>query len=182
MLGLVVFLLGSLGFILLSRRAIKEHHSYGFPRFFAFEAILGLVVINSGEWLSQPFSLLQIISWVLLLASAYLAIYSFRLLHTRGAPADSDQEAGKQSFEKTTQLVTTGPYHFIRHPLYASLLYLAWGVTLKQVNLISILLAIIASLTLVLTAVYEERENLTKFGDEYASYMKHSKRFIPFIF
>ena len=182
MLGLVVFLLGSLGFILLLRRAIKEHHSYAFPRFFAFEAILGLVVLKAGEWLSQPFSSHQIISWVFLLASDYLAFYSFRLLHPRGAPADSDQEAGKQSFEKTTQLVTTGPYRLIRHPLYASLLYLAWGVTLKQVNLISILLAVIASLTLYLTAIYEERENLAKFGDEYVSYIKHSKRFIPYIF
>ncbi|OGN94013.1 MAG: hypothetical protein A2Y88_14865 [Chloroflexi bacterium RBG_13_48_10] len=182
MFGLIVFLLGSLGFIILSRRAIKEHHSYGFPRFFAFEAILGLVVLNAGEWFSQPFSLHQIISWVLLLASAYMAIYSFQRLHTQGAPADIDQDAGKQSFEKTTRLVTTGPYHLIRHPLYASLLYLAWGVTLKQVNLISILLAVIASLTLLLTAVYEERENLVKFGDEYATYIKHSKRFIPYIF
>jgi protein-S-isoprenylcysteine O-methyltransferase Ste14 len=182
MLRLVVFLLGSLGFLILARRALKQHHSYGFPRIFAFEAILGLVVFNAGEWFSQPFSSYQIISWVLLFASAYLAIHSFRVLHTQGAPADTTQDAGKQSFEKTTRLVTVGPYHLIRHPLYASLLYLAWGVTLKQVNLITILLAVIASLALLLTAVYEERENLGKFGDEYATYTRQTKRFIPFIF
>jgi protein-S-isoprenylcysteine O-methyltransferase Ste14 len=182
MVRLVIFLLGSLGFLILSRGALKEHHLYAFPRFFAFEAILGLVVLNAEKWFAQPFSFLQIISWLLILYSAYLAIHSFRVLHTHGSPAESTQDAGKQSFEKTTQIVTQGPYRHIRHPLYASLLYLAWGVSLKQVNLISILLAIVASLALYLTAVYEERENLLKFGDEYTTYIKRTKRFLPFVF
>ena len=182
MLNLIVFLLGTVGFFVLSRRALKEHHLYGFPRFFAFEAILGLVVLNAGEWFNQPFSIPQLISWVLLTCSAYLAYQSFRILHSLGAPATHLLETGKQSFEKTTHLVTSGPYRLIRHPLYASLLYLTWGIFLKQITLVSILLALIASLALLLTAVYEERGNLLKFGDEYAGYMQHSKRFIPFIF
>jgi protein-S-isoprenylcysteine O-methyltransferase Ste14 len=181
MLNLVVFLLGTMGFIILSRSALKDHHLYGFPRFFAFEAILGLVVLNAGEWFNQPFSIPQLVSWVLLTCSAYLAYQSFRFLHALGAPVDTSQDAGKQFFEKTTHLVMTGPYRWIRHPLYASLLYLAWGVFLKQIDLVSVLLVIIASLALLLTAVYEERENLQKFGNEYADYMQGSKRFIPFI-
>ena len=182
MLRLVIFLFGSLGLLILSRHALKEHHTYGFPRFFAFEAILGLVVLNAGEWFTQPFSLPQLISWLLLLSSAYLAIDAFRVLRTFGAPAGSTQDAGKQAFEMTTHLVTEGPYRLIRHPLYSSLFFLTWGVFLKQIILVSVLLAIIASLALFLTAAYEERENLGKFGDEYASYMQHTKRFIPFIF
>jgi protein-S-isoprenylcysteine O-methyltransferase Ste14 len=182
MVRLVVFLLGSSGILLLSRSALKEQHLYAFPRVFAFEAILGLVVLNAGKWLAQPFSLLQIISWLLLVISAYLAIDSFRMLRKLGAPSESTQEDGKQAFEKTTRLIVVGPYRRIRHPLYASLLYLTWGVSLKQVNLVSILLVIIASLALFLTAVYEERENLQKFGDEYATYMQHTKRFLPFVF
>jgi len=182
MLELAIFLLGSLGFIFLSRRALKEHHLYGFPRFFAFEAILGLVVLNGGDWFTRPFSLPQLLSWLLLLGSAYLAIYSFRVLRVYGVPDSSIQDSGKLEFEKTTHLVTKGPYRLIRHPLYASLLFLTWGIALKQINLVSMMLAIIASLALFLTAVYEERENLIKFGDEYAGYVQHSKRFIPYIF
>ena len=182
MLQLAIFLLGSLGIILLSRHALKEHHLYGFPRFFAFEAILGLIVLNSGEWFSEPFSLPQLVSWLLLLGSAALAVYSFRVLRAIGRPDRSTQDAGKLGFEKTTQLITVGPYRLIRHPLYTSLLLLTWGCMLKQINLVSILLAFIASLALLLTAAYEERENLSKFGDEYASYMQQTKRFIPFVF
>jgi len=182
MLELAIFLLGSLGFVILSSRALKEHHLYGFPRFFAFEAILGLVVLNGGEWFNRPFSLPQLVSWLLLLGSAYIAIYSFRALRAYGVPDHSIQGAGQLEFEKTTHLVTEGPYRLIRHPLYASLLFLTWGVALKQINLVSIMISIIASLALFLTAIYEERENLSKFGDEYAIYMQHTKRFIPRLF
>ncbi|MCK7540462.1 MAG: hypothetical protein MZV63_61010 [Marinilabiliales bacterium] len=35
-------------------------------------------------------------------------------------------------FEKTTELVTSGIYRYIRHPMYSSLLLLAWGIWLKQ--------------------------------------------------
>jgi protein-S-isoprenylcysteine O-methyltransferase Ste14 len=182
MLGWVVFLLCSTGILILSRCALKEHHTYAFPRFFAFEAILGLVVLNAPSWFAHPFSLHQVISWALILCSAIVAILSFRILHTLGAPADSAQDTGKQDFEKTTHLVTTGPYRYIRHPLYTSLLYLAWGIALKQINLVSVFLAFIASLALFLTAVYEEWENLYKFGDEYAAYVRQTGRFLPFIF
>jgi protein-S-isoprenylcysteine O-methyltransferase Ste14 len=182
MLELVIFSLGSLGFIFLSRRALKEHHLYGFPGFFAFEAILGLVVLNGGMWFTQPFSLPQLVSWLLLLGSVYLAIDSLRVLHAYGVLDRSIQDAGQLAFEKTTHLVIAGPYRLIRHPLYTSLLFLTWGVALKQINLVSIMLSLIASLALFLTAVYEERENLSKFGDEYVIYMQHTKRFIPIVF
>jgi protein-S-isoprenylcysteine O-methyltransferase Ste14 len=181
MAQLIIFLLGTVGFVILSRRALIEHHLYGFPRFFAFEAILGLVVLNAGEWFSQPFSLLQLISWVLLLDSAYLAIHAILVFRAHRLPQASIQANHQLVQEKAPQLITSGPYRFIRHPLYASLLFLGWGVFLKQVTVTTFLLVIIASLCLFLTAVYEERENLLIFGDDYATYMQHTKRFIPFI-
>jgi protein-S-isoprenylcysteine O-methyltransferase Ste14 len=182
MLELVSFLLGSFGFITLSRRALTKPSNHGFPRFFAFEAILSLVILNASVWFVQPFSLSQLISWVLLLDSAYLVIHAFRVFRQFGKPDKSIQDASRLALEKTTRLVTKGPYHFIRHPMYASLLCLAWGVFLKQITPVSSLLVILASLALYITAVFEERENLRIFGDEYAAYMKSTKRFIPFLF
>ena len=182
MLRAIIFLVGSAGLVVLSWRAAGGAYSHGFPRFFAFEAILALVVLNAPFWLVQPFSLKQIVSWALLLASAFLALHAIWALRHFGKPDPSLRDSGRLAFEKTTRLVTQGPYHFIRHPLYASLLLLAWGVFLKQVNLTTALLAIMASLTLYLTAAYEERENLRTFGDEYTVYMHRTKRFIPFVF
>jgi protein-S-isoprenylcysteine O-methyltransferase Ste14 len=182
MLELISFLLGSLGFITLSRHALTKPSSHGFPRFFAFEAILGLGILNAPVWFVQPFSLSQLVSWVLLLDSAFLVVHTFWVFHQFGKPDKSIEDISRLGFEKTTLLVTKGPYHFIRHPMYVSLLCLAWGVFLKQITLLSGLLVTLASLALYITAVFEERENLRIFGVKYAAYMKSTKRFIPFLF
>jgi protein-S-isoprenylcysteine O-methyltransferase Ste14 len=178
----IIFLLGSIGIIILSRHSLTNPSSHGFPRFIAFEGLLGLVVVNVPVWFENPFSLTQIISWVLLIVSTYLAIHGFWVLRKHGRPDQTIQDDNRIAIEKTTQLVTKGPYKFIRHPLYASLLYLAWGIFLKHISPLSLALIVLVSLTLFLTAVYEERENLHNFGEIYADYIQHTKRFIPFFF
>jgi protein-S-isoprenylcysteine O-methyltransferase Ste14 len=182
MIELIVFAAGSLGIIYFSRQALTMPNSHGFPRFFAFEAILGLVVLNASRWFYRPLSLPQIISWALLVNSIALAIYSIWVFRTYGEVNSNIQDTTRLMFEKTTRLVIQGPYQFIRHPMYAALLCLAWGVFLKKVNLLSGLLILVVCLTLFLTSVYEERENLSNFGQEYADYMQRTKRFIPFLF
>lgn len=182
MLQLIVFLLGSFGFLILSFRSISHPVSHGFPRFFAFEAILGLVVLNAPVWFVHPFSPAQILSWALLLGAVLLAIHAIWALRKYGKPDQSVQDSRRLSFEKTTRLVTEGPYKYIRHPMYASLLLFAWGVFLKQISLSSALLLVLISLALYITAFFEERENLSLFGDVYNQYMRLTKRFIPFVF
>ncbi len=83
--------------------------------------------------------------------------------------------------EKTTKLVTEGIYRYIRHPLYSSLLFLAWGIFFKSVSKIGFFLVIGASLSLFLTAKIEEKENCDFFGDEYESYIQRTKMFIPYV-
>jgi protein-S-isoprenylcysteine O-methyltransferase Ste14 len=86
-------------------------------------------------------------------------------------------------FENTTQLVTTGAYRWIRHPLYASLLALALCAYMKNpFGRWSILLALGAASLLWATAAAEEKENLQRFGVVYSRYMRSTKRFIPFVF
>ena len=83
--------------------------------------------------------------------------------------------------ENTTVLIKRGSYKCIRHPLYSSLLLFGWGVFFKNPSLLSALLVVVASAFLVATARVEEMENVRKFGDDYVSYMKETKMFIPFI-
>ena len=78
-------------------------------------------------------------------------------------------------------LATIGAYKYISHPLYASLLWLAWGVFFKHPSLLGVILAITASLSLMVMAKVEGGENIRKFGAEYTAYMKHTRMFIPFL-
>lgn len=134
------------------------------------------------NWFSDPFSLPQLISWVLLLGSMPLALSGFYSLHKSGQPDQSLADPTRLGFEKTTQLVTSGIYRYIRHPLYASLLCLTWGVFLKELSLPSTMLALITTLLLYATARVEEIENIQLFGQEYRDYMQQTKMFIPLIF
>jgi protein-S-isoprenylcysteine O-methyltransferase Ste14 len=90
-------------------------------------------------------------------------------------------EKSQFEFEKTTSLVETGIYRFIRHPMYSSLLFLGWGAFLKDFTWVSILLIIGTTIFTFLTAMADERECLVKFGDPYKTYMQKTKRFIPYL-
>jgi len=99
-----------------------------------------------------------------------------------GKPDSERDDPSLIGIEKTTELVTVGAYRYIRHPLYSSLLFLAWGVFFKQPSWIGVSLAVTATFFLTMTAKMEEAENIRFFGAEYQSYMKQTKMFIPFFF
>jgi protein-S-isoprenylcysteine O-methyltransferase Ste14 len=66
--------------------------------------------------------------------------------------------------------------------MYASLMYLAWGATLKSISLYTVALTLVATVALFFAAKAEERENIMRFGNEYVGYMRRTRRFIPFLF
>lgn len=170
---IVAFAIVSVGIVFMSWKSFRNPRSHGLFRFFAFELMLALILLNLEHWFLDPFSTFQIVSWLLLLSSLILAVHGFYLLHVVGRP--------KSGIEDTTTLVITGAYKYIRHPLYASLLLLAWGLFFKDVALLDGILAVVASAFVVATARAEEAENLQRFGAEYAGYMKTTKMFIPFL-
>ncbi len=179
---------GALAWI--SWRPLLVPGSHGFYRFFAWEAILALTVLDLPVWFHDPLSPAQLASWALLIGSAFLVIHAVRLLGAAGrsgtrAPASVDADAtarANYTFENTSRLVQVGAYRFIRHPMYASLLYLAWGVYLKRpASVWGVGLVLAASLCLWLTARADERECQREFGREYADYMNRTRMFIPFV-
>jgi len=169
--SVIVFLLGSLGILALTLRLRSLH---GLARFFAFEGLLAMAVLNAPHWFEQPFSPRQLLSWAALLLSAFLAIHGFILLKQIGKP--------QGDFEHTTVLVQRGAYRYIRHPLYASLFWLGLGIFLKGISLVTAILTVVVIVALLATARIEEAENIRHFGPAYEEYMRQTKRFIPYIF
>jgi len=178
----IIFLAVTACLSYLSRASLRVPRSHGFYRFFGWEAILGLILLNVMVWFRDPYSWYQVISWVCLIISLLLAIHGFYLLHQLGKQNVKRDDAPLLEFEKTTHLITTGAYRYIRHPLYSSLVFLAIGVFFKSPSLPGGSLLLAAFLFLTITARMEEIENIHFFGPAYREYMQKTKMFIPFIF
>jgi protein-S-isoprenylcysteine O-methyltransferase Ste14 len=180
--NLIVFGILSLPIMVISWRTLFNTRSHGFYRFFSWECIIWLMVSNYKFWYANPFGIQQIVSWIFLFWSAYLVIAGVVQLKKSGKPAPERNEKVLYQFEKTSELVDTGIFKFIRHPLYSSLLFLTWGIFLKNSSVTLLIVALLSSAFLYLTALFDEKECINFFGDKYREYMKRSKRFIPYIF
>ena len=183
MFQLIAFVVLSAGLIYISRASLLAPRSHGFYRFWAWEFIVALVLINIKVWFYVPFSWHQIISWFLLIVCIVPLAFGIQSLISQGKPvAQREAEPQLLAFEKTSTLVTTGIYHYIRHPLYSSLLLLTWGTFFKAPTWPGAALALVASLFLVATARTDEAECIRFFGPSYQAYMKQTRMFLPFVF
>ena len=181
-LRVVIFIGGTLFFLYVSKNSLSRTNTHGFYRFFVFEFSLLLVLLNILFWFTNSFSLLQIISWIMLIISVYLVIQSFSTLKKIGGSKERGKDSVNYNFENTFNLVKNGVYKYIRHPMYSSLLFLCLGALLKNISVYSLLLVVFITVFLVLTAKTEEKENINFFGVSYSEYMKSTKMFVPFIF
>lgn len=178
---LSIFILGTAILTFISCPALKRPKSHGFYRFFAWELLLISLLFNLAGWFEHPFAWHQLISWILLSISLALVISGGILLHRIGRLDASRNDPALLGMEKTSRLVTTGLYRYIRHPLYSSLLFLGWGMFFKSPSWVDAGLVLLCTFFLLVTAHMEERENINFFGDEYIEYIQHSRMFIPYI-
>ncbi|MFW9911203.1 MAG: methyltransferase [Candidatus Thorarchaeota archaeon] len=79
------------------------------------------------------------------------------------------------------QLITTGPYERVRHPMYTVLILFFFGLSLVSANLIVILFALLLMLGFPFWVRIEEEKMIEVFGEEYIEYMKRTGRFFPSI-
>jgi protein-S-isoprenylcysteine O-methyltransferase Ste14 len=176
------FVVVSSALLYLSRGAIKRPRSHGFYRFFAWECILGLIWLNLPVWGDDPLTPRQLVALTLFIASIWLPLHAFRLLRRLGHPSgEARKDDALIGFEKTTRLVTVGPFRFIRHPMYTALICLAWGIFLQRFTWLGLVLALTATVLLFITAFREEQECLAHFGEAYEDYMRRTRRFVPFL-
>ena len=80
-------------------------------------------------------------------------------------------------------VVRTGPYRLVRHPSYTAILVMLLGLGLALTNWASLVVLLAGGLIgLGYRVRVEERALVEALGQPYADYMRHTKRFIPFLF
>jgi protein-S-isoprenylcysteine O-methyltransferase Ste14 len=83
----------------------------------------------------------------------------------------------------TQSVVQSGPYRFVRHPSYTGILIMLLGVGIALTNWASIVVMLAGGLIgLLYRVAVEERALVEALGQPYVDYMRHSKRFIPFVY
>jgi protein-S-isoprenylcysteine O-methyltransferase Ste14 len=85
------------------------------------------------------------------------------------------------SHKADPDLVTSGPYRRVRHPIYSGLLLAMVG-TAVAVIWYWIIVVVIAGVYFVYSAEQEERYMASQFPDVYPEYKRSTKMLIPFVF
>ncbi len=145
-------------------------------------ALLGLFVIPAiyvltgfPAHLDRPF--IPAIAWLGILPMA-VALWLFRRSH---ADLGRNWSISLQVREQHA-LVRTGVYRLIRHPMYSSFFLLSIAQMLLLANWFAGLAGVVgAAILFVFRVRREEQMMLESFGDEYRSYIAHTKRIVPWI-
>ncbi len=77
-------------------------------------------------------------------------------------------------------LMMTGPYRFVRHPMYAAALLLIWASALGHFSAITLTIAIIVTMEVIIRITTEEEFLRARFPG-YVEYSLRTKRLIPFV-
>ncbi|WP_041056137.1 methyltransferase family protein [Jeotgalibacillus campisalis] len=81
------------------------------------------------------------------------------------------------------EIVSSGPYKRLRHPLYTGLLFIAVGMALYFTSLIAAVIGgLLTGWMLLKRLRYEEKLLIGKFGTDYEEWMSHRARLLPFIY
>jgi protein-S-isoprenylcysteine O-methyltransferase Ste14 len=85
------------------------------------------------------------------------------------------------SLRQGHELVTTGPYTYVRHPIYTGFMLAMIGSALA-VGLLWLVLFVLYFVYFLFSARAEEKVMLTQFPDAYPAYRRRTKMLIPFVF
>jgi protein-S-isoprenylcysteine O-methyltransferase Ste14 len=117
---------------------------------------------------------LQVVGAMLLLGSFYLFFLTFRENPYASAVVRVQPERGQT-------VITTGPYQYVRHPMYAAVIPMGAGMPLLLGSWYGLLMGLVLLLALAMRAVQEERVLAAELPG-YAEYMARVQyRFIPHV-
>lgn len=143
-----------------------------FPIFFGWYVAMALDAVRF-RWSHVPLWL-QWIGAVIFIVSFYIFYLTFRE-NTYLSPAVRIQK------ERGQTVVTTGPYRFVRHPMYAGFILFAIGTALLLGSLYGLVGALLLILMIAWRAVREEQV-LKRELEGYVEYVNRVKyRFIPYV-
>jgi len=85
------------------------------------------------------------------------------------------------NYPKDARIVPVGPYKYVRHPVYLSILLLTLVIVVEHYSMIRAIAWILLLLILFIKLIHEERI-ITRRNSDYLIYKRNTKRLIPFVY
>ena len=155
-----------------------EHHGNFRSRFFAAIIIAWLILILLPKRLSQ------LSLWH---TSLYLGIFTdFIVLVGLGFAIWARITLGRNwsgniTFKKDHELIESGPYSLVRHPIYTGILLMAVGGAINYGQPSALILLLVLLLGFWVKYQEEEKVMIQHFPKQYKAYKKRVKAIIPFV-
>ena len=131
---------------------------------FSMIALLLWILPKGLDWQILPFQILAIFIGL-------WAVKTMRLGHFNIVPDPMPE----------INLVTTGPYQYIRHPMYLSILLFFFPWVILHTSILSLTILGLLTLTLLFKLHYEESLLVERLAD-YRLYQPRTKKLIPFLY
>jgi len=129
-------------------------------------AVLGLLATNSLLARTPPGIAVQVAAFLLM-------VWARLTFGRRSFHASADPTPGG--------LVTTGPYRFIRHPIYTAACVFIWAGVLSNWSVLAASLGVLLLVGAIVRMLCEERLVVAAYP-EYRDYARTTKRMVPYVF
>jgi len=126
-------------------------------------------------FLTGPVIPTNLLSSILELSGIGLGLWSLWTMRITAIQITSD-------IAPDSNLITDGPFEFVRHPIYLSVILVSLGLLLNGVTTMRILSTFLLTFDLTINAIYEEKLLVEYFKKGYEDYQKKTKKLIPFIY
>jgi protein-S-isoprenylcysteine O-methyltransferase Ste14 len=129
-------------------------------------------------WPERTAQALAVIGLILYLAGCAFVLWARRTLGKMWGLSTSQQV----KLLDDHQLILSGPYAYIRHPMYFGWWAAMFGLTLLYPVWMIFLLFVFSVISFIGRARREEKALADRFGEQWTEYKKHTKFLIPFIY
>jgi protein-S-isoprenylcysteine O-methyltransferase Ste14 len=164
----------------LRTKRIAEQQSFASAQAHRIPVTAGLLLMIL-RYLPQPMNAVVIptTDWTLALGDAICVLGLFVTIWARVTLAGN--WSADVTFKQDHELIRTGPYQFVRHPIYTGLLLMCIGTAITGGRLHHWLGLPLIALGFWIKLKQEERLMMQHFPDQYPAYRKEVKALVPFI-
>jgi protein-S-isoprenylcysteine O-methyltransferase Ste14 len=143
--------------------------------------LIGCYLLFRGYHLPYPFNA-RIIPYTnpILVAAAVLCVSGLALCFWARAVLGGNW-SGTVTLKENHELILSGPYRLVRHPIYTGLLAMVVATAMQQGHIAGMIGLILVFISFWIKLNEEEELMRQQFSDQYLAYGERVKRIIPFV-